>query len=132
MILYHDKIVNVNSFFGDLVTLIINRKGRPKTESAIFFIYPKFSLFLRQSHGLSDSNKRKNYNLKNLHFTPHVILVEITFFVKKLCDENCATCCAAKGVVRKTNELVVVNGILTKTSCGNTHTTVNIAIESGL
>jgi hypothetical protein len=62
----------------------------------------------------------------------HLLSVEVSEPIKELGVKNRSACGTAQCVVRKTNELVVVNGVLTKTSDCYSHTAVDLAVGIGL
>ena len=57
------------------------------------------------------------------------ISVEVAFSVEQLGDQYCTACRAAEGVVGKSHELVIKDGVLAQTSDGNAHTAFQIAVE---
>ena len=76
--------------------------------------------------GISANKKRKG-----CHSAPFggSLFRDIAFSVKKLCDQNCAACGTAQSIVRETDELIVVHGVLAQTTDRHAHTAVKIAVE---
>ena len=58
--------------------------------------------------------------------------LNVTLCFQSLCTEYGSACCTADRVVRQTDELPVVNGVLSQTADGNAHAVLIVDIESYL